>query len=153
MERVLSFLEKRLARKAHAVIVVAEGAGQDLVRTEGTDASGNRKLGDIGTFLRERITAHFRGAAVEVSVKYLDPSYMIRSAPASADDSVFCFRLAEHAVHAAMAGRTATLVGLWNGHFVHVPMNKAVAERKRIDPAGPLWQSVLDNTGQPSSLA
>jgi len=153
LKKVLSFLQNRLAKKSHAVIVVAEGAGQDLVPSEGTDASGNRKLGDIGLFLKKAITEHFRNLLKPAAVKYIDPSYTIRSAPANADDSVFCFRLAENAVHAAMAGKTAMVVGLWNGHYVHVPMEKAVESRNKIDPSGPLWQSVLDNTGQPVNLS
>lgn len=149
---LFAFLDKRLARKSHAVIVVAEGAGQSLVEVEGTDASGNRKLGDIGTFLKTAINGHFQSLGKRVSVKYVDPSYIIRSAPASADDSVFCFQLGGNAVHAAMAGRTGMVVGLWNGHFVHIPVEKAVEVRKKIDPAGFLWQTVLDNTGQPAVL-
>ncbi len=149
---VLRFLEQRLTRKGHAVVVVAEGAGQELASAVGQDASGNRKLGDIGVFLREAITRHFKELGRAIAVRYVDPSYTIRSARASADDSVFCFQLAGNAVHAAMAGRTAMVVGVWNGHFVHVPVDKAVSGRKCIDPLGVLWQSVLDNTGQPMSL-
>jgi len=152
MKKIFSFLQNRLERKSHAVIVAAEGAGQELVPVEGTDASGNRRLGDVGLFLKHAVTEHFRSSRKQVKVRYIDPSYTIRSAPANADDSVFCFQLAENAVHAAITGRTAMVVGLWNGHFVHVPIEKAVQSRKRIDPAGSLWQSVLDNTGQPSSL-
>ena len=152
METVLTFLDARLRRKSHAVIVVAEGTGQELVPADGVDASGNRKLGDIGIFLKQAITDRFRKPPVAAAVKYIDPSFTIRSARANADDSVFCFQLSENAVHAAMTGRTAMLVGLWNGHFVHVPMEKAVSGRKKIDPTGPLWQSVLDNTGQPANL-
>jgi len=152
LEAVLAFIEKRLARKSHAVIVVAEGAGQKLVETDGTDASGNRKPGDIGVFLKVAVQRHFSNSTMPVSVKYIDPSYMIRSAPASADDSAFCFQLGGNAVHAAMAGRTAMVVGLLNGRFVHVPVEEAVRERKKIDPEGPLWQNVLDNTGQPATL-
>jgi 6-phosphofructokinase 1 len=152
LESVLAFLDERLSRKSHAVIVVAEGAGQELVSGDGYDASGNRRLGEIGAFLKAEIGRHFADRAAPVSVKYIDPSYTIRSAPASADDSVFCFQLSEHAVHAAMSGRTAMFTGLWNGQFVHVPMERAAAQRKRIDPAGVLWQSVLENTGQPSEL-
>lgn len=152
LDKLYAFLEPRLDRKSHAVIVVAEGAGQDLVPVEGTDASGNRKLGDIGVFLKKAVTEHFGKAGIPATVRYIDPSYTIRSAPANADDSVFCFRLAENAVHAAMAGKTAVVLGLWNGRFVHVPMEKAVQERKKIDPNGSLWQSVLDNTGQPAAL-
>ncbi len=152
LEAVLSFLEQRLERKSHAVIVVAEGAGQELVSAKGADASGNRKLGDIGIFLKKAILGHFGETAMEVGVKYIDPSYTIRSAAASADDSVFCFQLAGNAVHAAMAGRTAMVVGLCNGHFVHIPLQEAVRKRKKIDPKGALWQSVLDNTRQPAAL-
>ncbi|MDI6774668.1 MAG: ATP-dependent 6-phosphofructokinase [Verrucomicrobiota bacterium] len=152
LEKVMAFLESRLQRKSHAVIVVAEGAGQDLVPVEGADASGNKKLGDIGVFLKKAITEHFSKIRMPATVRYIDPSYMIRSAPANADDSVFCFQLAEKAVHAAMAGRTGLVVGIWNDHFVHVPMEKAIESRKKIDPTGALWQSVLDNTGQPANL-
>ncbi|MDY6833523.1 MAG: ATP-dependent 6-phosphofructokinase [Chloroflexota bacterium] len=153
LERILSFLEKRLSQKSHAVIVVAEGAGQELVPTEGRDASGNRVLGDIGLFLKGSITEHFKGSDIEVTVRYIDPSYTIRSAPANANDSGFCFQLAEKAVHAAMAGRTAMIVGFWNAHFVHIPIEKAVEGRKKIDILGPLWQSVLENTGQDRLLS
>jgi 6-phosphofructokinase 1 len=148
LDQVFDFLEERLKHKSHAVVVVAEGAGQNLASVDGTDRSGNRKLGDIGVFLKEAISSHFRAKDLAVSVKYVDPSYTIRSAPATADDSVFCFQLAEHAVHAAMAGRTGMVVGLWNGRFVHVPVEKSVSARKQIDPCGSLWQSVLNNTGQ-----
>ena len=153
LDGVLDYLQARLENKSHAVIVTAEGAGQDLVPTEGTDASGNHKLGDIGLFLKQAIAKYFADSPVPASVKYIDPSYTIRSAPTNADDSVFCFQLAENAVHAAMSGRTAMVVSLWNGHFVHVPMEKAVERRKTIDTAGALWQSVLDNTGQPADLS
>ena len=152
LDKVLAYLENRLRNKSHAVMVVAEGAGQDLVPVEGTDASGNRKLGDIGLFFKRCIIDHFKKAGIPMTVKYIDPSYLIRSAPASADDSVFCFQLAENAVHAAMAGKTAMVIARWSGHFVHVPTEKAVESRKRIDPSGALWQSILDNTGQPVNL-
>ncbi|MDD4869801.1 MAG: ATP-dependent 6-phosphofructokinase [Kiritimatiellae bacterium] len=149
MKNLFSFLEDRMKRKSHAVIVVAEGAGQEFVPVEGTDASGNKKLGDIGIFLKKTIADHFAKIQNPVNVRYIDPSYIIRSAPANADDSVFCFRLSENAVHAATAGKTAMVVGLWNGHFVHVPMKKATHTRKKINPTESLWQSVLHNTGQP----
>lgn len=149
IDRLMSFLEQRLERKSHAVIVAAEGAGQGYVGAEGTDASGNRKLGDIGNYLCQAVSQHFEARGKAVTVRHINPSYTIRSAPASADDSAFCFQLAAYAVHAAMSGRTEMVVSLWNDHFVHIPMEKAVSKRKTIDPAGPLWQSVLDNTGQP----
>lgn len=149
MEALLDFLAHRFQRKTHAVIVVAEGAGQDLVPVEGYDKSGNKLLGDIGTFLRDEIKLRLKERGVPVSVKYIDPSYMIRSAPATALDSTFCFMLAQNAVHAAMAGRTGMVVSLLNGRYVHVPIAKATEARKRIDPHSALWESVLDNTGQP----
>jgi 6-phosphofructokinase 1 len=152
MEGVFAYLKERIIRKAHAVIVVAEGAGQEHVSAEGFDESGNKRLGDIGPFLKREIEGYFKRQAIPATVKYLDPSYLIRSAPATPDDSVLCFQLAENAVHAAMSGRTGMVVGLWNGHFVHVPMQLAVRERKKVDISSLLWQSVLDNTGQPRSL-
>ena len=152
LENVFTYLKRRLEEKAHAVVVVAEGAGQNLVAEEGHDASGNVNLGDIGVFLKKAVSTQFAETGFEVHVKYIDPSYTIRSAPATPDDSVFCFRLGENAVHAAMTGRTAMVVSLWNGHFVHIPTEKAVASRKKIDPDGLFWQSVLDNTGQPATL-
>jgi len=153
LEKVCSYLEERMSKKKHAVIVVAEGAGQEYVSQEGTDASGNKKLGDIGLFLKTVIIEYFKNRAIPVSIKYIDPSYIIRSAPATPDDSVFCFQLSENAVHAAMSGRTGMVVGIWNGHFVHIPMQISVKGRKQIDTSGLLWQSVLDNTGQPRKLA
>jgi len=149
--QLMEWLDARLAVKSHAVIVVAEGAGQELVSTAGTDKSGNRNLGDIGLYLKHAIGKHLVDRGLDGGVKYIDPSYSIRSAPASADDSVFCFQLGANAVHAAMSGRTGLVVSQWNGHFVHVPIEQAVAQRKCVDPGGPLWTSVLDNTGQPFS--
>jgi len=153
LEKVCAYLADRIARKQHAVIVVAEGAGQEYVPVEGTDASGNKKLGDIGYYLKDTIAEYFRAKGIPATLKYLDPSYMIRSAPATPDDSVLCFQLAENGVHAALSGSTGMMVGIWNGHFVHVPIRLSVSGRKKIDPSGLLWQSILDNTGQPRDLA
>jgi 6-phosphofructokinase 1 len=149
----LSFLERRLKRNAHAVIVVAEGAGQDLCADEarGTDPSGNARLGDIGMVLRDRILGHFRQRGVEVTLKYIDPSYSIRSVPASPTDGVYCWHLARNAVHAAMAGNTELLIGRWGGRFVHVPLPLATRFRKQVDTTGDLWMSVVESTGQPVS--
>ncbi|MCG8509324.1 MAG: 6-phosphofructokinase, partial [Rhodospirillales bacterium] len=146
---LLAHLDKRLQRRGHAVIVVAEGAGQQYCEAEGADKSGNKKLGDIGPFLKERITAHMKGQGKEVNIKYIDPSYVIRGIAATPHDSVYCFRLAGHAVHAAMAGRTEMLVGKWHGTFVHLPIPLAVAKRQCVDQYGDLWMSVMEATGQP----
>jgi len=152
----LEALEERLRGKSHAVVVVAEGAGQDLLRDaagEARDASGNVRLGDIGTFLRDAIEAHLKARRIEHTVKYIDPSYQIRSLPANALDSAYCLALGQHAVHAGMAGRTDLVIGYWNQSFTHVPVPLAVSGRKEIDPAGPAWQRVLEATGQPASMA
>ena len=133
------------------MIVVAEGAGQDLCASgpERTDASGNVLLADIGLHLKDRINACFAEAGCELNMKYIDPSYLIRSVPANPFDSVYCLRLAHNAVHAAMAGRTQMVVGRWHGRFVHIPMAMAVSRRNQVDPNGDLWLSVLEATGQP----
>jgi 6-phosphofructokinase 1 len=146
----LPCLHRRLERRKHAVVVVAEGVGQELLKSDASqrDASGNVKLQDIGTFLRDRITAYFKDLKFETSVKYIDPSYLIRSVPASPPDSVFCLRLAHAAAHAAMSGRTEMVVGSWHGRFVHVPMALAIRERQCVDVEGDVWQSVLESTGQ-----
>jgi 6-phosphofructokinase 1 len=153
LEGFLSVLEERLDRKGHAVIVVGEGAGQDLLqRSQERDASGNVRFGDIGIFLRDRINAHFKGLKQELNLKYIDPSYTIRSVPANAHDSAFCLLLGHNAVHAGMSGRTGMLVGDWGGEFTHVPIPMAVSRRKKIDPNGRLWNIVLASTGQPTVM-
>jgi 6-phosphofructokinase 1 len=146
------FLEQRLQQGSHAVIVAAEGAGQELAPVSGqTDPSGNARLGDVGVMLRDRIVDHFKRARVDVTVKYIDPSYHIRSVPASPTDALYCSNLARNAVHAAMAGNTAMLVGRWHGRFVHVPMELATRYRKQVDTSGELWTAVVESTGQPLS--
>lgn len=147
----LARLKDRMLRRKHAVIVIAEGAGQHLMGTEdiGLDASGNKRLADVGPFLRDKITGYFKAEGIEINVKYFDPSYSIRSVPANPADSVYCFNLAMNAVHAAMAGRTGMIVGRWHGHYVHIPMPLAIQDRKTVDPRGPLWMAVLESTNQP----
>jgi 6-phosphofructokinase 1 len=153
LDGFLAALGARLERRGHAVIVVGEGAGQDLLEASAErDASGNVKLGDIGVFLRDRIGAHLKAHGVDASVKYIDPSYTIRSAPADARDAAFCLTLGHNAVHAGMAGKTAMAVGFWKHEFTHVPIALAVSERKRIDPNGRLWSQVLAATGQPRTM-
>lgn len=150
---LLEALRYRLAKRKSAVIVVAEGAGQALMSpAEGTDASGNKKFGDIGLFLRDRINEFFKERRIEVSLKYIDPSYTIRSVPANAQDNVYCSQLAQHAVHAAMAGKTAMLVGRWHCSFVHLPISLATRGRRKVDTNGELWHAVLESTGQPVRL-
>ncbi|MCJ7538924.1 MAG: ATP-dependent 6-phosphofructokinase [Desulfobacterales bacterium] len=147
-------LEKRLDQRGHAVIVVAEGAGQKFFENNTTerDESGNIKLKDIGFFLKDAIVSYFHAKGIDVSLKYIDPSYMIRSLPANANDNVFCSFLGRDAVHAGMAGKTKLLVGSWNNHFVHIPMSASAGKRKKIGPKGKLWLSVLGATGQGSLI-
>jgi 6-phosphofructokinase 1 len=148
---LLAALEARLAAKHHAVVVVAEGAGQELIAEGGPparDASGNVKLKDIGTFLRDRIIAHLAAKRIDGVVRYIDPSYTIRSLPTNSFDAQLCLALGQHAVHAGMAGRTDVLVAAWNQRFTHVPIPVAVAGRRQIDPRSELWQRVLESTGQ-----
>jgi 6-phosphofructokinase 1 len=153
VDKLLAALGDRLKRRGHALIIVAEGAGQELMQVKGQrDASGNVKQGDIGVFLRDAINAHFRSAGMEVTLKYIDPSYIIRSVPANPRDSGFCLLLGHSAVHAGMAGCTNMVVGFWNHRFTHVPIDLAVSERKKIDPKGDLWSSVLASTGQPANM-
>ncbi len=146
----LDSLEKRLKKRGHAVIVVAEGAGQKFFENskEAHDASGNIKMQDIGLFLKDKIVSFFKSKDMNISLKYIDPSYMIRSLPANANDSVFCGFLGRDAVHAGMTGKTKLLIGSWNNHFVHVPMALSAGKRKQIKPHGKLWRTVLGATGQ-----
>ena len=149
-EGLLAHLRRMVARRGHAVIVVAEGAGQEHIAGHGTDASGNARFGDIQRHLQQRITEDFAAHDTELNLKLLDPSYVIRSVPANPYDSVYCVRLAHAAVHAAMAGRTEVVVGRWHGRFVHIPIHIAISTRNTVDPDGDLWLSVLESTGQPA---
>ncbi|HTP65614.1 MAG TPA: ATP-dependent 6-phosphofructokinase [Geobacteraceae bacterium] len=153
LDGFLGSLGDRLETRGHAVIVVAEGAGQDLMAaTAERDASGNIRHGDIGNYLRDAIKGHFAGIDTKINLKYIDPSYIIRSQPANPHDSALCLLLGHNAVHAGMAGRTNMVVGLWNHQITHVPIHLATSRRKKIDPEGWLWRSVLASTGQPPEM-
>jgi 6-phosphofructokinase 1 len=146
-------VEKRLLENKSVVIVVAEGAGQEhLQATNAQDSSGNKKLSDIGIFLNNRLSDYFKERGIESAIKYIDPSYMIRSAPAAATDSIYCLRLGTNAVHAAMAGKTMVLMSQLNDHYVHIPMELAVARRNYVDPESSLWSTVLEATRQPETM-
>ena len=153
LQGFLGTLKKRLQERSHAVIVVAEGAGQDILKNSGDrDASGNIRFEDVGLFLRGEITSFFKGSNMEISMKYIDPSYIIRSVPANASDAAFALLLGQNAVHAAMTGRTNMVVGTWMNRYTHVPISLAVSKRKKIDPDGWMWASVLTATGQPRNM-
>ena len=153
IEGLLRAISERLERRGHAVIVVAEGAGQEFFQQEKQkDASGNVMYGDIGRYLRDQMRSHFKAKGIELNLKYIDPSYTIRSTPANAQDSAYCLVLGHNAVHAGMSGRTAMMVANWKGDFTHVPIAAAVSCRKKIDARDWLWRSVLSTTGQPASM-
>ncbi len=153
MPPFLEALKHRLELRSHAVILAGEGAGQELLGRSGEkDASGNVRLQDIGVFLKDEIKSYFKQVGMDVSLKYIDPSYTIRSMPANPRDSSFCLILGHNAVHAGMAGRTNMVVGHWRNEFTHVPISVAVSKRKQIDPKGRLWNDVLSCTGQPRDL-
>lgn len=147
----LAALKERILSRAHAVVVVAEGAGQDLLETPQAerDASGNVKLKDIGLFLRERIETHFKAEKIPVVMRYFDPNYLVRSSPANAEDSILCDLFARHAVHAAMAGKTGLVIGYLHDRFIHVPIELLTRRKKSMDPEGLAWSAVLAATGQP----
>jgi 6-phosphofructokinase 1 len=150
---VVDYLHGIVQAQGHAVVVVAEGAGQEHIEDDGrTDASGNALLRDIGALLRSRLTARFAEFGADLNLRYFDPSYLVRSVPANPHDSVYCTRLAHAAVHAAMAGRTSMVVGRWHGRYVHLPMPLLTSERNTVDPEGDLYMSVLEATGQPARL-
>ncbi len=144
-DALLPNLEERLKEKKHTVIMVAEGAGQDLFEKHaaGTDASGNKLHDDIGLLLKAKIQEYFKGKDIEINLKYFDPSYTIRSVPARGTDAVFCTMLAQNAVHAAMAGYTDAVVGHWHDAFTLVPIPLATRQRKKIDLKSQLWSSVM----------
>ena len=150
----LRVLRKRLEERNHALIVVAEGAGQFLFDDQSVekDASGNIKHKDIGLLLKDKIAEEFEHKNFSYTLKYIDPSYIIRSAQANANDSKFCSQLAQNAVHAAMAGRTDFVVGFWSGHFTLLPIPLATKERKKIHLESELWWNVLEATGQPTKM-
>ena len=151
----LKAVERRLQQSSHCVILVAEGAGQEHIRQEGqrleTDASGNPRLLDIGIFLKAKIEEYFSKIGLEINLKYIDPSYMIRSVPANASDSMYCGALGQYAVHAGMAGKTGMLVGLMKDEYVHIPL-KVISSGTMVDPGGNIWMRVLEATGQPPSM-
>lgn len=146
----LAALKARIMDRSHAVVVVAEGAGQDLLKSgnEERDASGNLMIGDIGLFLKDRITEYFRAEGISVIMRYFDPSYQVRSSPANANDSVLCDLFARNAVHAAMAGKTGLVIGYLHNQFIHVPIELLTSRKKTLDENGFAWNATLATTGQ-----
>lgn len=149
----LTHLKKRLQRSNHAVIIIAEGANQDkLAEGNATDASGNKIFSDVGLWLKHEIEIFFKEENIEFNLKYIDPSYIIRSSKADPIDSAYCSRLGSLAVHAGMAGMTSVLVTLVNDRFVYLPIDIAVSKRNHVDTEGSLWRDVIEATQQPVSM-
>lgn len=151
---LLRAVEARVLERGHAVIAVAEGAGQHLIPLSNPshDASGNVRYADIGAFLKRKIADHFAARSLELNLKYIDPSYELRGGIATAEDRIFCLQLSRHAVHAAMAGKTGLVVARWHQRFVHLPMPVVASGRRKVDVEGDLWRCVLESTGQPARM-
>lgn len=151
----LAALKRRILERNHAVVVVAEGAGQDLFpdAPQRRDASGNIKLNDIGLFLAKAIETYFAEQRIPMTLRYFDPGYQIRSRPANCEDAVLCDQFARKAVHAAMAGKTGLVIGFLHNVFIHVPTDLIVSYVKRLDLEGPIWQAALAATRQPAHFA
>ncbi|WP_243544643.1 ATP-dependent 6-phosphofructokinase [Pseudodesulfovibrio tunisiensis] len=150
----LAALERRLDCRGHALIVCAEGAGQNLVEgTRERDASGNPVLADICTLLKKRIKQHFKDNGRDLVMKFIDPSYIIRSVPANANDRIYCGFLGQSAVHAAMAGKTGMVVSLLKSSLVHLPLPLVTAKRKKLNLSSDYWRSVVETTGQAGYFA
>jgi 6-phosphofructokinase 1 len=152
----LNLLENRIVSRGHAVVCVAEGAGQDILATDAStqkkDASGNVVLQDVGAYFKKRISDYFNEKNIEINLKYIDPSYMIRSQPAVPADSIYCTILGQNAVHAGMAGKTGLMIGQWNNIYTNVPIELATSVRKTINPESMFWFNVLESTGQPADM-
>jgi len=151
LEGFLKALEQRIVKRGHAVIAVAEGAGQELLGNTGKerDPSGNVRLRDIGLFLREKIEEWFKARNIPFVMRYFDPSYIVRSSPDNAEDAVLCDAFARHAAHAAMAGKTGVVIGYLHDLFIHVPIELLATQQKRLHPDSPVWSAVLSATEQP----
>jgi 6-phosphofructokinase 1 len=151
---LLCEIKERLLTRHHSVILVAEGAGQSFFegRDKHFDASGNEKLFDIGLFLKEQISEYLKKENIRSSIRYIDPSYIIRSTEPTPNDSIFCMQLAQRAVHAGMSGKTDIVMGYFNGEFTHLPINVATSSRQILSADSELWLSVLESTRQPSII-
>ncbi|CAH9064828.1 unnamed protein product [Cuscuta epithymum] len=155
---LLEFVVKRLKENGHMVLVVAEGAGQELIAEEtsnsktGKDASGNKLLRDVGLWLSQKIKDHAKQQNFPITLKYIDPTYMIRAIPSNASDNVYCSLLSQSAVHGAMAGYTGFTCGLVNGHQTYIPFNRITEQQNHVVITDRMWARLLSSTNQPSFL-
>ncbi|KAK8793513.1 hypothetical protein WA158_004872 [Blastocystis sp. Blastoise] len=147
---IIPYIESILKLKKHCVIVVSEGVQIQGVQGSGTDESGNKRYADVGKFLKDYLTSTFAERGNPVSVKYIDPSYMIRTTPANAFDSQQCLILAENVVHGVMAGYTGFTVGLCNNRTVYIPIEMLTDNSPRyLYPFGRTYERVVNITNQP----
>jgi 6-phosphofructokinase 1 len=146
----LTALKERIITRSHALVVVAEGAGQDLFSSDEfkKDDSGNIKVKDIGLFLRDKIEKYFKSENIPIVMRYIDPSYIVRSSAANSEDAILCDMFARNAVHAAMAGKTGLVIGYMHEKFIHVPIELLTSRKKSMDTESFQWKSVLASTGQ-----
>jgi len=155
---LFDYMDKRLKENGHFVIVIAEGAGQELLSEclsamDQQDASGNKVLQDVGLWISQKIKDHFtKHKKMEISLKYIDPTYMIRAIPSNASDNVYCTLLAHSAIHGAMAGYTGFTVGPINGRHAYIPFDRVTERQKKIVITDRVWARVLSSTNQPSFL-
>lgn len=154
---LFEYVEKRLKEDGHMVIVIAEGAGQDLLDKELSlgnekDASGNKLLADNGLWISQKIKDHFARNKLQLTLKYIDPTYMIRAIPSNASDNVYCTLLAQSCVHGAMAGYTGYTSGLVNGRQTYIPFNRINEQRNHVVITDRMWARLLSSTNQPSFL-
>ncbi|XP_037474293.1 ATP-dependent 6-phosphofructokinase 3-like [Triticum dicoccoides] len=154
---LLQYVERRLKENKHMVIVVAEGAGQDIIAksiptSDQQDASGNKLLLDIGLWLTHKIKDHFKSKKMEMTIKYIDPTYMIRAIPSNATDNVYCTLLAHSAIHGAMAGYSFTIV-MVNGRHAYIPFYRVTSTRNKVKITDRMWARLLSPTNQPSFLS
>jgi len=152
LTKLLDHVASVMRRKKHAVVVVAEGCGDTIVRGSGeTDAGGNKKLADVGPFLKDEITRHCKGLGIPLTIKYIDPTYMVRSVPANASDSVYCAQLAQEAVHAAMAGYTGISVGMVDERYVMLPIHSITEKgQRKVDLGSRVFEHLMATTQQPN---
>ena len=145
---VIAHVRRVLTKKEHCVVVVAEGAGQDILGALGeTDASGNPVLQNFAKFLREEFKS--RLGDLDPDIKYIDPTYMVRARQTNASDAIYCSILGQNAVHAAFAGLTGVTVGLCNGHYVYLPVPPLIKRAREVDPNGRMWERLRLAINQP----
>ncbi|KAG2238598.1 hypothetical protein Bca4012_023069 [Brassica carinata] len=155
---LFEYIEKRLKESGHMVLVIAEGAGQDLMSKSMEsmtlkDASGNKLLNDVGLWLSQSIKDHFNQKKMVMNLKYIDPTYMIRAVPSNASDNVYCTLLAQSAVHGAMAGYTGYVSGLVNGRQTYIPFYRITEKQNHVVITDRMWARLLSSTNQPSFLS